>query len=234
MRFILTSMYQVQFKIILHFIVAYIGQKQNYITNVKGRFNSGDVNENVGQFFDVIEQNYKEINDGQNSLIEQLYKILSEEKQTISLTLQGSASFGGSPTYNESLSKRRIDSVIEYFKSTKLKTFIEDKKTLTIKNVPEGEGTVIPIGPFGSGEGFKCTTEIKDKNNKVFTKYPVKDMACRRVKIKDIIPTPRTNKILAKVEQVELVDFGWRRKIRRVKWCSWRRSKTTIETSSTT
>ena len=170
----------------------YIGQKQNYITNVKGRFNPGDVNENVGQFFDIIQQNYKEINDGENSLIEQLYKILSEEKQTISLTLQGSASFGGSPTYNESLSKRRIDSVIEYFKSTKLKTFIEDKKTLTIKSVSEGETTVIPTGPFGTGEGFKCTTEIKDKNNKVFTKYPVKDMACRRVKIKDIIPTPST------------------------------------------
>ena len=167
----------------------------NYSNNVKNRFTADDVNGNVEEFFDLIKSNYTKINDGEDSLIEKFKKILTEEKGTIVLTLQGSASFGGSTTYNKALSQRRIDSVKEYFKSSGLDLFITEKKTLVIKEDPQGEDLVEPVGPLGSGDGFKCTTEVKDKNGKVFNKYPVKDIACRRVKIKDIVVTPTTYQV---------------------------------------
>ena len=168
---------------------------KTYVNNVNNRFSPNNVNSNVREFFNtIIKTNWDSISEGPDSLIEKMFSVLSAEKGTISLILQNSSSASGSDSYNNNIKKNREDSIIEYFKSTKLKTFIEDKKTLKISSSSQNETEVIPKGSLGNGGGsFNCKETIKDKNGVVIDKFPVSDMACRRVKIKQIIVTPTTS-----------------------------------------
>jgi len=151
---------------------------------------------NTGGFFDLtIKSNYEKIT---KEFIPKVFEILKENtKNTISMEMVGSASALGETTYNLDLSERRLDSIIQFFKTynsgdINLKPFIENKQ-LTLKLTPEGEGTVIPK-TNGGENGFEvtCTQNIIGGTGVSTTSsqiYSVNAMACRRVKIKVINTT---------------------------------------------
>ena len=183
---------------------AYISRREEYNSISSETFNDGDVNRNVDQFFqNFVIGNFEKFTD----FVTRAKKILDQEGSTITVTLQGSASAKSSVSYNQKLSKRRIDSIKKYFETTELKPFITDKKTLKFTEDPEGETLVIPTSDTGSGGEVNCNTDIKDKNNKVTENsqiFALSAMACRRVKVKDIniiqppkpTPTPEPPKVV--------------------------------------
>ena len=103
-----------------------------------------------------------------------------DDGATVTVLLQGSASAPASKSYNVDLSKRRIDSVKNYFLKLKgggqktLQQWIDSGK-LIIKEDPRGEEIEI--------EGVNCTDNLTG-NDKI---YSVNAMKCRRVRISDII-----------------------------------------------
>jgi hypothetical protein len=148
----------------------------------------------TNEFFNsIIIPNYKKITEGESCFISTIFDALSEdEKNTITLNMTGSASAPANETYNKTLSKRRNDSVIQFFKTFKvgeknLSKFIENKQ-LTIKQSSEGEEITIPKIPENGDVGFavNCTQNILGGNGIVTEQsliYSVNAMACRRVKI---------------------------------------------------
>ena len=112
--------------------------------------------------------------------------------ETVSFELLGSASALNSAEYNINLSKRRIDSVMQWmFKQvtqngTKLEKYYTDKK-LKIKTTPTGETGKL-IEPRYSN--ISCTKDFKTIANEGVVS--INAMACRRVKIVDII-VPNNN-----------------------------------------
>jgi len=162
--------------------------QDQYVAISQNIFNSGNPNLNVKEFFqNIVIDNFDYIN---KNFIEDAYKILSEKTGTIKISLRAAASAPANKTYNVALSKRRANSVIEYFKTTKLGEFVN--KTLTFSNpdtVGEDE-TAIPKSSKGTfGAPINCTQDIKDKNGKVTHDsqwYSVAAMACRRVVMTDI------------------------------------------------
>jgi len=184
----------------------YIGQKSNYSSTASVTFPSGSAEANTDEFFtEIIENNFNIIN---NKFIPDAIDILSNKKGTISITMVGSASAKASTQYNDALSKRRIDSVKNYFRSKGLGQYIDTDKTFTITS-EQGSGESITIPQYslevttgattastidsGTQGSVDCTADIKDKNNKVTTNsqtYSVSAMACRRVRISNINVTP--------------------------------------------
>jgi hypothetical protein len=181
--------------------------QDQYVAISKNTFNDNDPNLNVKQFFDnIVIDNFNYIND---SFIEDAFKILSEETGTIKISLRAAASAPANKTYNVALSKRRANSVIEYFKTTKLGKFVD--KTLTFSN-PDTVGeddTAIPKSSKGSfGAPVTCTQDIKDKNGKSTHNsqwYSVSAMACRRVIMTDITVTPVTKPVVPNDEKPEVI-----------------------------
>lgn len=165
--------------------------QDQYVAISQNIFNSGSTNLNVKEFFqNIVIDNFDYIN---KNFIEDAYKILSEKTGTIKISLRAAASAPANKTYNVALSKRRANSVIEYFKTTKLGEFVN--KTLTFSNpdtVGEDE-TAIPKSSTGTfGAPINCTQDIKDKSGKVTHDsqwYSVAAMACRRVVMTDILVT---------------------------------------------
>ena len=156
---------------------------ETYQKNANSLFTSGSPNSLTTTFFDnIIKQNFTKISEGANSYIEKIKKILNDNQGTITIDLQGSANWSGTDDYNKKLAERRINSVIEWFKSTGLEKYITDKKLL-FKSIIEGEGSIIPKGELGAGGTITCTEEVKDKNGNLVRKYSVDTIACRRVKI---------------------------------------------------
>jgi hypothetical protein len=167
-----------------------------------------------GFFSDVLDFNFNKIynQDGDDNLMKQLYKILSEKRGKITIEMEGSASASASPTYNDDLSARRIDSVIKFFKSQvitnldgkdiTLEEFMGENPTLIINPKPAGEGAtdVTPISSGGPGgaSGFgsiaECTADPKylsgPKSGQTMTNtdaiYTIDSMSCRSVRIKTI------------------------------------------------
>jgi len=184
----------------------YIGKKQTYIDKAKAIFNTGDREANVSEFFDVIQGNFNEFD---NKFITDSFDIL-KEGGTITIEMQGSASAAASQDYNQKLSERRIDSVTKFFRSkmvgdANLAKFIDDKKFI-IKSFAEGETSVLPASPptgftGDSQTGFQvnCTEPVSDKNGNITSDskiYSVSAMACRRVRVKNLIatiPPPKGN-----------------------------------------
>lgn len=162
--------------------------QDQYVAISNKTFSPPSTNLNVKEFFqNIVIDNFDYIN---KNFIEDAYKILSEKTGTIKISLRAAASAPANKTYNVALSKRRANSVIEYFKTTKLGEFVN--KTLTFSNpdtVGEDE-TAIPKSSKGTfGAPVNCTQDIKDKNGKVTHDsqwYSVAAMACRRVVMTDI------------------------------------------------
>ena len=150
-------------------------------------------NRNVKSFFDnVVIDNFNKINTG---FIEDAFKILSENKGIIKISLASSASAPAQDDYNVTLSVRRKNSVIEYFKNTKLAKFITESKTLIFEgNTDKGEIETISFpqtsnGVFGTS--VDCHQDIMSQSNTTASNkqaqvYSVAAMACRRVIFKDI------------------------------------------------
>ena len=174
--------------------------QDQYVAISNSTFSPPSTNLNVKEFFEnIVIDNFNYIN---NSFIEDAFKILSEETGTIKISLKAAASAPANVTYNKKLSERRANSVIDYFKTTKLAKFINETQTLTFSK-PDAVGeddTAIPKSSKGSfGAPVTCTQDIKDKNNKKTDdsqKYSVAAMACRRVIMTDITVTPVTKPVV--------------------------------------
>ena len=174
--------------------------QDQYVAISNSTFSPPSTNLNVKEFFEnIVIDNFNYIN---NSFIEDAFKILSEETGTIKISLKAAASAPANQTYNKKLSERRANSVIDYFKTTKLSKFINETNTLTFSN-PDAVGeddTAIPKSSKGSfGAPVTCTQDIKDKNNKTTKdsqRYSVSAMACRRVIMTDITVTPVTKPVV--------------------------------------
>ena len=112
----------------------------------------------------------------------------------------GSASATASVPYNESLSKRRNDSVIQFLNKysigdANLAPFFEDKTLQITLQSGKGEQISIPQGESGTGTQVDCSKNIKSSSNtnvsnKDAEVYSTDAMACRRVKINNILVTP--------------------------------------------
>ena len=186
-----------------------------YENNANNLFSTTDTNRNVVQFFNtVVKDNFNLVS---TKFIQDALDIINNQKGTISIALQGSASALASESYNINLSARRIKSVENYFATTELKQALLDKKFKVINENPKGEGetivfpkstgtksdydvnTSVPTGSFG--ESVNCTENIKatagPNSGKVINNgseiYSVAAMACRRVSITSIkvdVPPP--------------------------------------------
>lgn len=172
--------------------------QDQYVAISNTTFSPPSTNLNVKEFFEnVVIDNFNFIN---NSFIEDTFKILSEETGTIKISLRAAASAPANKTYNKKLSERRANSVIEYFKTTKIGKFVD--KTLTFSK-PETVGedeTAIPKSSKGPGASVNCTKDIIDKTGKSTHNsqwYSVDAMACRRVVMTDITVTPVTKPVVA-------------------------------------
>ena len=187
--------------------------------NLQSTYASKAINnpDSVNGFFgDVLDFNFNKIysQNGDDNLMKQLYKFLSEKRGKITIEMEGSASASASPTYNDDLSARRIDSVIKFFKSQvitnldgkdiTLEEFMGENPTLIINPKPAGEGAtnVTPISSGGPGgaSGFgsiaACNVNPKylsgPKVGQTMTDtdaiYTIDSMSCRSVRIKTIKP----------------------------------------------
>jgi len=168
--------------------------QDQYVAISSKTFNSGNPNLNVKEFFNnVVIDNFNYIN---TDFIEDAFKILSEKTGTIKVSLRAAASAPATKPYNKTLSERRANSVIEYFKTTKLGKFITEDNTFVFGSVDTlGESdTAIPkSSKNGFGSSVNCTKDIISKNGKSTDDsqwYSVDAMACRRVVITDITVTP--------------------------------------------
>ncbi len=186
-----------------------------YVDTASGIFNDGSVNRNVREFFDnIVISNYNKIALNDRNFIVDAYNILKEKKGTISIQMVGSASATASPTYNENLSKRRNDSVIQFLKTYKigdanLAPFFEDKTLQITLQSGRGEDIVIPQGESGSGSQVDCSKDIKSNTNTTTSNnlaqvFSTDAMACRRVKINSILVTP-TVTTTTTTQKVEII-----------------------------
>lgn len=174
---------------------SYKSQKSNYVTIASQTFEQTSLNYNVSEFFDdVIIGNYEFLTQGEANFFTDAFQIL-EGGGTIKIKLKGAASASASPDYNQKLSERRVDSVVQFMKNftvgnVNLAKYIDDKK-LVIELEAGGEETdVTPkTKDSKSMEKIFCNIDIKDKNNQVTSnsqKYSVSAMGCRRVAISSI------------------------------------------------
>ena len=159
--------------------------------------------EGVQTFFNnVIKPNFEKL---KTDFLKKLKEILIDKEGSVELTFVGSASAPATTGYNVDLSKRRVDSVLKWFKNQtigdkKLSDFITSKK-LVINMVTKGEIQVVTVDAKngGNGQTINCTTNIKLKKGTVtagdnageasdsFAQvYSVPAMACRRVSLSDV------------------------------------------------
>jgi hypothetical protein len=168
----------------------------------------------TGFFSDVLDYNFNQIysQDNNDNLMKQLYTLLSEKKGTVIIDMEGSASASASKAYNDDLSARRIDSVIQFFKTqvitnldgkdVTLNEFMGENATLKITSKPVGE-MATNVTPKSTSGGFgataSCTTNplylSGPKSGKTMSDkdaiYTTESMSCRSVRIKNINVTPK-------------------------------------------
>ena len=199
----------------------YISRKDEYINKANLTFSPNSNEINVGGFFDnVVIPNFKIFSEGSSNFITDAFELLNNKKGTIGIEMVGSASATASDSYNESLSLRRTDAIIKYFKSktigdANLSKFIEDGSFKILPPVGAGENIVIPKAGYvevasgtttatttstTTGFDVNCKEDIVDKNNEVTTnsqRFSVSAMACRRVRVSNIsvtaLPQPEVN-----------------------------------------
>jgi hypothetical protein len=209
----------------------YISRKDEYINKANLTFSPNSNEINVGGFFDnVVIPNFKIFSEGSSNFITDAFNLLNNKKGTIVIEMVGSASATASDSYNESLSLRRTDAIIKYFKSktigdANLSKFIEDGSFKILPPVGAGENIVIPKAGYvevasgtttttttstTTGFDVNCKEDIVDNNNKVTTnsqRFSVSAMACRRVRVSNIsvtaLPQPETKKEEEEIEKTE-------------------------------
>ena len=177
-----------------------------YINNGTTEFSK----DGIGDFFtQVVKGNYDAIN---NDLIKELGDILSKGGN-VTIDLQGTASALASISYNEKLTKRRIDSVKKWLKTKQdvngvsFNDYITNGK-IKITEDPRGEEFSIAKTNVNDSEtsvavnnnntqgvlvaDINCNSNVQEKTGNTFKTtlnagiYSIPAMACRRVVIKNI------------------------------------------------
>jgi hypothetical protein len=145
-------------------------------------------------FTSVVDNNYNNA----KKLVNDLESKLKNSTGTITININASCSAPATQSYNQELSKRRIQSALEFFsKNEKLKKFYEDKRLIIKEEGGLGETTSAPItfDETGKPKDKSPTIQCSDKDQStvggdttvgskdVFTKNA---MACRRAFITSI------------------------------------------------
>lgn len=145
-------------------LLAYISQKSTYISNA-----DASEQQSVNTFFD---QNIETISSNLSSLTQKIGDALVQGSE-VKITIQGNTSASGSQTYNDSLAKRRINTIKNYITSFQ----VEDKQIgeylndlLTFDEQVNAEGQI---------DGYDCS----QTGNEIYT---VRAMACRSAFIRAI------------------------------------------------
>ena len=153
----------------------------------------------VQKFFnDIIIGNYQLI---QTEFLSKLKEIIVDKNGTVKIELQGSASAPAKINYNRSLSKRRINSVLQWFRSKTIgdKTIsaLESEGKITFIENANGEEISIPKTKDGVYESVTCSEDISltpnGPENADAQWYSIPAMACRRVRLARLevnIPPP--------------------------------------------
>ena len=143
--------------------------------------------ESIDGFFDYAETEFQQL---QNFLTELGKALKSGAKVTFELI--GSASAITNDAYNENLSKRRIDSIIQYIKQftyegEKLEKYITNNK-LIITPLAKGENETLINDP--KYKSISCTKEFITKAQEGI--FSINAMACRRTRVANIVVTDPT------------------------------------------
>lgn len=167
----------------------YTGQSGTYETFSK---NFIGFNQNTKSFFEnIIINNFRQIdktNGNKKNLMSDLESYLkSDKKGKVKITFVGSASALGDNAYNLKLSKKRVETIKQYFISSS-KTFEESiadgSLEIIFNSNGESEKNVTPKGGGGDyGTDINCTDLQTPNEAKI---YSVSAMACRRVVISEI------------------------------------------------
>jgi len=146
--------------------------KEAYISYFMRKADYEKQNPNLDGFFEeVLQKNFNLLNNFLKTLLSELLN-----GKTIEIQIIGYASPLHTPEYNQSLSQRRISSLINYlkqFKNGMLKGYIESRN-LIITQLPFGESNA-------SGE---ISDDVNDKGSSV---YSTEAMLERKIKIVNII-----------------------------------------------
>lgn len=182
---------------------------ESYQNKADSVFESGDINLNTTDFFNnIIKGNYKQIAEGESNFISDAIKLMDKGYGPIKINMIGSASAVASESYNKSLSERRLDSIIKFFKSKGLGDYIDKGKFVVVLASGAGENIVIPKTTIETGAGTttastesgisvdvdcnnlqkpsKTGVSNNTSNSKIAQVYATTAMACRRVKINKI------------------------------------------------
>lgn len=174
-------------------------QQQNVYVDANSA-NPKTTQEAVGNFFpDVIKDNF----DKSQKLIEDIFNAVVNKNQRVTITLQGSASAPQSQTYNQFLSQRRIDSVIQYLgkfsftsgdQEIKLVDLIASGKVV-INTVAFGEGAAnVQFKSYSrntTSDSYSCTDgDLVNGNDLTVKVYGINAMACRVVRVAAIKSEP--------------------------------------------
>ncbi len=174
----------------------YITQPPEYVYTGSKKYENKSV---VQKFFnDIIIGNYQTI---QTDFLSKLKEIIVDKNGTIKIELQGSASAPAKVEYNRNLSKRRISSVLQWFRAKTIgdKTIaaLESEGKITFIENPNGEEITIPKTKDGIYESVTCSEDISitpnGSANSTAQWYSIPAMACRRVRLARLevnIPTP--------------------------------------------
>jgi hypothetical protein len=174
----------------------YISENNIKIYDKLSKNNSGQTN----LFFSgTVISNFNRINELINKIDEQFKKY---PKGTITIYLTSSASAPATISYNDSLSKRRIDSANQFFsENDKLKKWInEGRLIITNKSVLGEIARSEPLqqdpitGNFQVSQTFNCSKNNPDVRSGESTVgdndvYTIGAMACRRTTIESIVST---------------------------------------------
>jgi len=175
----------------------YISKTSEYVANADQLFDIDDFNRNVNEFFEqVIQDNYNLINTGGSSMTQDAFSILTTEKKTISIVLEGGESFTVSGSFNENINQKRVDSIVEYFRNfssggVSLGKYIDNNSLKITYGGGAGETFTNPIAQGGiMQDTVNCSTPVEDKNGSTTNGsqiYSVSVMACRRLRISSIV-----------------------------------------------
>ena len=166
----------------------------NQYIGVKPKYTSKSNGIQLGEFFkSVVTPNYESLEKLKVELVKQLTEY---PEGIITMYVSSSCSAPATITYNEELSKRRIESLIKYFTQTEsLKNFIGTRLLLK-PGTAAGEETQVEqidskTGKFISGELINCTdkngnTSGGDTQSGSKDIYTIPSMACRRAYISKI------------------------------------------------
>ena len=185
-------------------------------------------------FTEVIIGNYQYLS---NQFLDKLKEIIIVQNGKVKIELQGSASAPAEVEYNRNLSKRRIDSVLQWFRSKtigdKTVPVLESEGRLTFNENPNGEEITILVGKNGPYEDTDCRKNISRTSGGEASStaqwYSIPAMSCRRVRIANITidpapppapppsppPSPPGPKPLKKVDPLKTVKEGISKKILR-------------------